>query len=101
MKPVLARSRAFTLIELLVVVAIIGILASMLLPTVSKAKFAAQSAVCRSNLRQVMIAAQAYVSNTGGYPPWEMWTQPEGKTSKEWIDFLELPTKRHVQGAAC
>jgi prepilin-type N-terminal cleavage/methylation domain-containing protein len=46
----------FTLIELLVVVAIIGILGSLLLPSLSKARMTSRIAVCKSNLKQVYTA---------------------------------------------
>ena len=52
--------KRFTLIELLVVVAIIGILASMLLPSLQKARRASLFAVCKSNQKQLGIAFVNY-----------------------------------------
>jgi prepilin-type N-terminal cleavage/methylation domain-containing protein/prepilin-type processing-associated H-X9-DG protein len=59
---------AFTLIELLVVIAVIAILASLLLPTLTRAKVAGRITYCKNNLHQWGIALSAYTTDFNVYP---------------------------------
>jgi prepilin-type processing-associated H-X9-DG protein/prepilin-type N-terminal cleavage/methylation domain-containing protein len=61
--------RAFTLVELLVVIGVVALLVGVLLPALSRARDAARTASCLSNLRQLAQAAQHYVvTNRGQFP---------------------------------
>jgi prepilin-type N-terminal cleavage/methylation domain-containing protein len=61
--------RGFTLIELLVVVAIIALLISILLPSLSKARAQARSTLCMSRLQQVTKAILIYADDYNETPP--------------------------------
>ncbi|MBN1345519.1 MAG: type II secretion system protein [Phycisphaerae bacterium] len=96
------RRGAFTLIELLVVVAIIAILISVLLPSLSKARAQARSTVCASRISQLAKSLSLYTDDNDETPPfmgrgWEdaedswqdpvVWPLGSGITVRQWKYF--------------
>ena len=78
MLPGRRASRGFTLIELLVVVAVIGILASLLMPAILGSMRQATSASCKSNLKQLYTGVIMYVKEfdllpAAGDGAWRRW----------------------------
>ena len=61
-----ALERGLTLVELLVVIAVLGVLAALLLPALTRGKDAARLARCTDNLRQLGLAAQIYWDENDG-----------------------------------
>ncbi len=82
------REKAFTLIELLVVISIIALLLSILMPSLQRAKKAAQFVVCQSNQKQWGVAFNLYLADYEGKLPmcWEGYND-DLYTSKPWKDL--------------
>jgi prepilin-type N-terminal cleavage/methylation domain-containing protein len=78
------RNPGFTLIELLVVIAIIAVLAAILFPAFSRARWRSLNATCLSNLRQLGIALHTYAEDNDDHFP--------VGTDTYWGDTRHLPT---------
>jgi prepilin-type N-terminal cleavage/methylation domain-containing protein/prepilin-type processing-associated H-X9-DG protein len=89
----------FTLIELLVVIAVIAVLAAMLLPTLNRARTAAENTQCRNNLRQWGIAIGAYIADFGPYPPYYQPILTQDWLPAYWFEVLRPYTKANWTGA--
>ncbi|MSU37071.1 MAG: type II secretion system protein [Pedosphaera sp.] len=80
---------AFTLIELLVVVTTIGILSSVLLPGMARARVASKGFVCRSNLQQWGLATHLFATGN------DDWLPQDGSPNGTWLSggwYNDLPS---------
>jgi prepilin-type N-terminal cleavage/methylation domain-containing protein/prepilin-type processing-associated H-X9-DG protein len=64
-----SRPRAFTLVELLIVIAIVGILAALLLPALSRAGGKAKRTTCLNNLKQINLGLRMYADDNNDTLP--------------------------------
>jgi len=88
------KTRGFTLVELLVVIGIIAVLVAMLLPALNKARTAATTTSCQSQLRQIGFYLNIYTNDNKGWlphPGWGGWFPLDGTGhNMSWAERLVL-----------
>ncbi|MCI0564012.1 MAG: DUF1559 domain-containing protein, partial [Nitrososphaera sp.] len=73
------------MIELIVVVAVIGILAALLLPVLSKAKDQGVRTTCINNLKQITTTMHLYATDHNGELPWSNWFRGDQNGRSGWL----------------
>ena len=102
----LKQVKTFTLIELLVVVAIIAILASMIMPSLSKARKSAQKTVCLNNVKSLGTATALFLIDgnkdngvkPGYYPKYQWWQNDIDKILGTKIDKNGWGVEKYYHG---
>ncbi len=93
-------SRAFTLVELLTVIAIVGILAAILIPTVNAAKVSANKTRTRVQFNQWAAAIEAFRSEYGFYPSFHETQRVNGGVAGAEHPFHDVVAGRRRDGSA-
>ncbi len=78
----------FSLVELLTVIAIIGVLAAIIIPTVSKVRERARTTQCLGNLRQLGLAGLMYAANNKGILPGGNWSSSTLLPGGNWAERI-------------
>jgi prepilin-type N-terminal cleavage/methylation domain-containing protein/prepilin-type processing-associated H-X9-DG protein len=88
-----ATRRGFTLVELLVVIGIIAVLIGILLPALSKARKAARTTACISNIRQLVMGEIQYLTDNKGHfaPYYDFGGVPPAPFQIEWMQQVAKP----------
>src|SRR2546423_9900207 len=94
------QRRAFTLIELLVLMGLISVLMSLLLPVVGKARAAARSTACLSNIRQIGTTFQLYVAENKGRLMHNVTYSPQTPDTAWNCNWLGVAERYQVRGQA-
>jgi len=77
--------KAFTLVELLVVIATIALLMSILMPALAAARAEGKAVVCKSNIRQLILANIGYSNENDGFcVPAASDMYPRGENLHRW-----------------
>ena len=89
------KKKRFTLIELLVVIAIIGILASLLLPSLVRARKSAIQTSCLGNMKQLVLILSYYYDDNDHYPKsTDSAVEWIGKKASDTAEWDVLPSER-------
>ncbi|GAA2330561.1 type II secretion system protein [Dactylosporangium salmoneum] len=89
LRAVRENESGFTLVELLIVIVILGILSGIVVFAVGAFNDRGTKAACKTDLKNVEVAVEAYRAKTGDYPPagdaggWDKLTDPAGQYIRE------------------